>query len=198
MPDWVPRHGLGQTEDTRTMPVAWTDRVWQEFRAGNLTRASRDVLLTLRTYRGHGGDCWPAHETIAARARCSASTVLRALQAARALGLITWAERRVRAGWRWLRSSNAYRFVTPAGPPEPRAPQPRRTNRHGASGGENLRNQDRSAPSMPASWQPSESERRAARAALAAITARRAETVARLLTSTRRERAQLRTPSHPS
>jgi hypothetical protein len=25
----------------------WSDRVWQEFRAGNLTRAYRDVLLTL-------------------------------------------------------------------------------------------------------------------------------------------------------
>jgi len=37
------------------MPASWTDRVWLEFRAGNLTRAYRDVLLTLRTYRGHGG-----------------------------------------------------------------------------------------------------------------------------------------------
>ena len=35
-------------------PCLWTARVWQEFHADNLTRAYRDVLLTLRTYRGHG------------------------------------------------------------------------------------------------------------------------------------------------
>lgn len=27
------------------------------------------------------------------------------------LGLVSWTERRVRAGWRWLRTSNAYRFA---------------------------------------------------------------------------------------
>jgi hypothetical protein len=37
------------------MSGTWIARVWQEFHAGNLTRAHRDVLLTLRTYRGHGG-----------------------------------------------------------------------------------------------------------------------------------------------
>ena len=37
------------------MPTPWTTRIWQEFRAGNLTRAARDVLLTLHTYRGTGG-----------------------------------------------------------------------------------------------------------------------------------------------
>jgi hypothetical protein len=36
------------------MPIVWTTRVWQEYRAGNLTRAFRDVLLTLRTFRGTG------------------------------------------------------------------------------------------------------------------------------------------------
>jgi hypothetical protein len=41
--------------------------------------------------------------------------VQRALAAAQVLGLVDWAERRVRAGWRWLRSSNLYRFVVPDG-----------------------------------------------------------------------------------
>jgi hypothetical protein len=32
------------------------------------------------------------------------------------LGLVSWAERRVRAGWRWLRTSNLYRLMTPLEP----------------------------------------------------------------------------------
>ncbi len=181
----LPCLGLGLTEDAQAMPTTWTAAVWQHFHAGALTRAHRDVLLTLRTYRGHGGDCWPAHETVAARARCSPSTVLRALRQARELGLVRWAERRVRAGWRWLRSSNAYRFILPDRPPKPRARACRRTDRQKAGGEESQRNQGRSAPSVPASWQPSEAERRAAQAALSAVRATRAGTIASLLTGKR-------------
>jgi hypothetical protein len=98
------------------MPTPWTTRIWQEYRAGTLTRAARDVLLTLHTYRGRGGAAWPSHQTLADRALCCTRTVLRALKAGEGLGLITWAERRVRAGWRWLRSSNLYRFMVPEMP----------------------------------------------------------------------------------
>jgi DNA-binding transcriptional MocR family regulator len=105
------------------MPTPWTTRIWQEFRAGNLTRAYRDVLLTLHTYRGTGGTAWPSHETLADRAECCTKTVQRALAQAKELDLINWAERRVRAGWRWLRTSNLYRFVVPAAPVKP-APRP--------------------------------------------------------------------------
>lgn len=97
------------------MPT-WKARLWAEYRAGNLTRAHRDVLLTLHTFRGTGGHCWPSHATLADRARCCVRTVQRALQQAQALGLVSWAERRVRSGWRWLQSSNLYRFLTPAMP----------------------------------------------------------------------------------
>jgi len=86
-----------------------------EFRAGNLTRAYRDVLLTLATFRGAGGLICPAHATLADRARCSVSTVRRALAQAFRLGLVSWTERRIRAGWRWLRTSSAYRLVVPGG-----------------------------------------------------------------------------------
>lgn len=115
----------------------WTARVWAEFHARNLTRGERDVLLTLRTYRGPGGGCWPAHATLADRARCSVRTVIRALAAARTLGLVDWTERRVRRGWRWLRTTNWYRFLTPAGRVVP-APRPGRirTKCHGGTGGE--------------------------------------------------------------
>ena len=109
------------------MPAVWVDRVWREFRAGNLTRAHRDVLLTLRTFRGAGGRLHPAHATLGDRAGCSARTAQRALQQARHLGLVTWTERRGRAAWRWLRTSNAYTLEMPAGLVEPglRAPLPR-------------------------------------------------------------------------
>ena len=51
-----------------TSPTPWTSRVWTEFHAGNLTRAARDVLLTLRTYRGYGGLICPGHAALADRA----------------------------------------------------------------------------------------------------------------------------------
>jgi DNA-binding transcriptional MocR family regulator len=118
------------------MPNDWTTRVWQEYRAGNLTRAYRDVLLTLRTFRGAGGICIPSHATLAERVRCSTSTVLRACQQARELGLLDWCERRIRRGWRWLRTSNAYRFAVPAGDVQAGHRAPRRTNRQPPAGGE--------------------------------------------------------------
>ena len=71
----------------------WRDRVWREFRAGNFTRAMRDVLLTLATYRGPGGIAWPSHATLAERAKCSVRTVQRALAMAAELGLTQAGER---------------------------------------------------------------------------------------------------------
>lgn len=100
------------------MPIAqtWTARCWLEYRAGNLTRAYRDVLLTLHTFRGAGGIAWPSHATLADRAGCCVRTVQRTLHQAQRLGLVSWIERRVRAGWRWLRTSNAYRLMAPGNP----------------------------------------------------------------------------------
>ncbi len=139
----APRTALVSTEEARAMPslppCPWTARVWAEFHADNLTRASRDVLLTLKTYRGHGGLCVPAHATLAARAGCCVRTVQRALYQARELGLVSWAERRMRAAWRWLRTSNAYHLEVPAEPVTSgsRPPQPRRaTTRQNGAGGE--------------------------------------------------------------
>jgi hypothetical protein len=91
----------------------WANRIWQEFRAGNLTPTWRDVLTCLHGYRGAGGVAWPSHDTLADRARCDPRTVRRALEAARDLGLVAWTARRVRVGWRSLRSSNCYRFLRP-------------------------------------------------------------------------------------
>lgn len=92
---------------------SWTARIWREFHADNLTRGMRDTLLTLATYRGAGGICTPSHATLAARIDGSVRTVQRALDQARNLGLVIWTERRIRRGWRWLRTSNAYRLMMP-------------------------------------------------------------------------------------
>ena len=113
-------------------PCTWTTRVWREFHASNLTRAHRDVLLTLRTYRGRGGLICPSHATLAERVDCHTSTVWRALQVARDCGLVQWAERRVRAAWRSLRTSNQYTLLQPQEPVTPRL----RTTMQNAGGGE--------------------------------------------------------------
>jgi uncharacterized protein RhaS with RHS repeats len=125
------------------MSPAWTDRIWREYRAGTLTRTYRDVLLTLRTYRGRGGLICPGHETLADRAGCSVSTVQRALHHARRLGLVSWSERRIRSGWRWLRTSNTYALTIPDAPIEPNMRPTwwrRRTTGQVAVGGENEEN----------------------------------------------------------
>jgi hypothetical protein len=101
------------------MPIAacpWSARIWKEFHAGNLTRSYRDILLTLKTYRGSGGLICPSHATLAERADSSISTVQRALKQADHLGLVAWAERRIRSGWRWLRTSNRYTLLMPETP----------------------------------------------------------------------------------
>src|SRR3954454_17561519 len=97
-------------------PTTWCGYVRRAHRDGHLTRHYRDVLLELHGYRGPGGIAWPAHETLADRAECCVRTVQRALEVARELGLVSWTARRLRAGWRSLRHSNAY--------PLPRPPEP--------------------------------------------------------------------------
>lgn len=118
------------------MSAEWTKRVWAEFAAGNLTRAWRDVLLTLATFRGRSGVICPSHQTLANRATLKASkTAERALHAARDLGLVEWTERRVRRGWRLVRSSNTYQLLIPKTRPQGGLRRPR-TNRPAVAGGE--------------------------------------------------------------
>jgi hypothetical protein len=96
--------------------AAWIARVWREFHAHNLTPTWRDVLLSLRSFRGRDGTICPAHATLGQAVRCHENTVQRALQAARDLRLVDWAGRRVRLGWRALRTSNSYVLLVPKAP----------------------------------------------------------------------------------
>lgn len=101
------------------MEHAWKTEIWQAFRAGDLTRARRDVLLGLPKFRGRGGLIFPSYEALAKQARCCARTVGRTLAAAAKLGLLTWRERRKRAGLGTERDSNLYtlRVKNPDKPP---------------------------------------------------------------------------------
>lgn len=94
---------------------SWRCAVWTAFHGRALTRAWRDVLLTLATFRGRGGAIYPAHAKLAERAGCSPRTVQTALQAARKAGLASWVSGARR------RMSNRYRLLLPAGTPVPRA-----------------------------------------------------------------------------
>jgi hypothetical protein len=111
----APQAGLGHAEEAQVLSASppWRDYVWHAFRANHLTPLHRDVLLRLGEY-ARCGAIWPSHQTLAERARCHVETVRRALSKGRDLGLIDWAERRVRRGWRWLRTTNVYRLLKPA------------------------------------------------------------------------------------
>ena len=96
--------------DTRTTSAAdWRAAVWAAFRADMLTRAGRDVMLTLASFRGPGGQIWPSHALLAARARVCIKTVVRAMQQAKEAGLLRWKAIRWRTpGGFWRRVSNLY------------------------------------------------------------------------------------------
>lgn len=91
----------------------WFAQVYQARRLGKLTAEHKDILHWLRTFRGHGGQIFPSHEALAARAGFSVSTVQRALKRAREAGLLHWFQRRRRVGWRSLRTSNHYVLTMP-------------------------------------------------------------------------------------
>jgi DNA-binding GntR family transcriptional regulator len=67
--------------------------------------------LLFKIYNPLTGQCFPSHETIAAKAGCSVSTVQRALKWARQHNLIFWAHGLIREGWRVIRTSNRYVFA---------------------------------------------------------------------------------------
>ncbi len=87
-------------------PDLWIPAVWTQFRVGNLTRAFRDVLLTLQTFDGSGG-IYPSHATLAVRTACAMRTVQEALRQGRALGLVSWLSGACR------RTSNRYLLTLP-------------------------------------------------------------------------------------
>jgi DNA-binding transcriptional MocR family regulator len=95
------------------MCIAWTARVDREFEADNLTRAYRDALHALASFRGHGGEIFPSQASVAARVKCSERTVRRAIAMAVALGLVVVLPRRRWLRGRYVRTSNRYVIGVP-------------------------------------------------------------------------------------
>ena len=95
----------------------WEPAVWAAFHTRALSRSARDVLLTLRTFRGAGGLIYPSHARLAERVGCSISTVQVALAVARDAGLVSW------ASGRRQRTSNRYVLELPRDAPQARVPR---------------------------------------------------------------------------
>jgi len=106
----------------------WLARAELERKARRLTALHVDVAGALLKRLGVEGQCDPAHATLAEDAGCDPSTVLRALNALRAVGLVTWERRLVRRSWpvggrgamRAEQTSNAYELLLPDRPVAPR------------------------------------------------------------------------------
>ena len=106
----------------------WLARADLERKARRLTALHVDVAEALVKRLGVEGQCDPAHATLAEAVGCDPSTVLRALAALRAVGLVTWERRLVRRPWpvggrgatRAEQTSNAYELLLPDRPVAPR------------------------------------------------------------------------------
>lgn len=88
-------------------------------RAGRLPAKAEWVGNALLKRLGEDGQCDPTHDTLAEDAGCCSRTVGRATATMRALGLLRWQTRLVRAGWRTEQTSNAYELVPTATLPAP-------------------------------------------------------------------------------
>ena len=107
---------------------AWLARADGERRARRLTATHLLVASALVRRLGVDGQCDPAHATLAHDAGCDPSSVLRALKALQAVGLVGWERRLVRRAWpaggrgatRAEQTSNAYELLLPDRPIAPR------------------------------------------------------------------------------
>ena len=143
-------------------------------RARHLTPLAEIVGNVLVKRLSVDGQCDPAHDTIAADAGCCARTVRRALDALKALGLVVWQRRIVRAGWRTSQTSNAYILALSANP----EPAPIRAKCCGGQSGRETR-KIKDSPVQQLAMMMTVKERIAAQTALAQ---RRGVIEARLLT----------------
>ena len=95
----------------RERRAVWKARLELHRRAGRITDGHAQVAIALLKRLGQDGRCDPSHETLADDSGEARRTVRRALNAMQSLGMVTWARRLVRAGWRAAQTSNAYRLT---------------------------------------------------------------------------------------
>lgn len=85
-------------------PVITT--ILNTFRAGQITRTMKDVLLIMASRHKPA-----SYEAIAHATGCSRRMVAYTLSQAEALGLLERVHHRIRRGGRWMNGKNTYRFV---------------------------------------------------------------------------------------
>ena len=100
----------------------WLARLEQALATGQITAAHYLVGRALLRLLGEDGRLDPGHDYLATLARCGRRTVQRALARLQEIGLVRWARRLVRTGWRAEQTSNAYELVPDGRPITPRAP----------------------------------------------------------------------------
>ncbi|MBS0981521.1 helix-turn-helix domain-containing protein [Acetobacter thailandicus] len=91
------------------MTTAIQTAILNTFRAGQISRTAKDVLLIIaRSIR-------PAsYESLAKAAKCSRRSVAYAIQQAEQLGILRRSHHRIRRGRRWMNGCNGYRFIMKA------------------------------------------------------------------------------------
>lgn len=100
-------------DDEKTTGFAMMPR-WLQ-RSTTVSAPAKLVYLALSSRADRLGHSWPSHRTLASEASTSVSTVQRALEELRALGVVEWqARKRDRDGGR---SSNRYKLITPVDEP---------------------------------------------------------------------------------
>ena len=151
----------------RERRAVWKARLTMFRRARKITPLFEDIGLAMLRRLGTDGRLDPSHQTVADDVGCDARSVRRALVTFRSCGLVLWAQRIVRNGWRVVQTSNAY-ALTIGEPPAITAPR---------TGGQRVRQIPKEAISTVQQATPAE-----VRAAQAALARRRAAIEGRLLT----------------
>jgi len=106
MPVCLGKCSLGpERTDMTTFPVL-RSIILNTFKAGNITRTAKDVLLVIARHQRP-----MSFETIAKIAGCSRRSVAYAVQQAETLGILERSQRYARHGRMWLKAANAYRFT---------------------------------------------------------------------------------------
>lgn len=91
------------------MTTAIQTAILNTFRAGQISRTAKDVLLIIAS------SIRPAsYESLAKAAKCSRRSVAYAIQQAEQLGILRRTHHRVRRGRRWMNGCNGYRFIMKA------------------------------------------------------------------------------------
>jgi len=106
----VPLQALDGRRNRETpVTTAIQTAILNTFRAGQISRTAKDVLLIIaRSIR-------PAsYESLAKAAKCSRRSVAYAIQQAEQLGILRRSHNRIRRGRRWMNGCNGYRFIMKA------------------------------------------------------------------------------------